>query len=208
MARSVSWILRTNEIRKAVEKSARSHFDREEIEFLFDLGKTAAGRLMAALPTERLGRSLLVRRETLEQFLAAADPKLPAGRARTSKRKPRQLERRTFEAIDAASLAPWLGRGVLKETRFANVQQLYDVLWRIACVIEGEGVEAFCALYEPEAGARTHEEGQRDMAALWAELEQMEAARKGPKSEDSGGSLNGSSRGHSSQQLAAYCDTG
>jgi hypothetical protein len=176
--------------------SVRTHYDRRALQSLFELMPRAGGRLMAMLRRGvPLGTSHLVEREALLRFLdAVAEAEDTAGALAQQKaengaltrRKPRTLVRREFEEIDPASLATWLERGVLKETRFASAQQLADILWRIACAVQGEGLEEFCKLYEPEQPeSAERQQGREEFRTIQAKIEAMRARRqrKPPESE-------------------------
>jgi hypothetical protein len=69
MARPISWLPRLHEIRRSVVNSVRSHYDRNDLERLFEVQPRSAQLLLELLPTVRLGRSLLVEREALAHFL-------------------------------------------------------------------------------------------------------------------------------------------
>jgi hypothetical protein len=196
MARPVSWLPRLAEIRRSVAGSVRTHYDRRALEKLFQMQPRASGKLMAMLRRGApLGTSHLVEREVLLRFLDAvteaedttgALAQQKAENGALTRRKPRTLVRREFEEIDPASLAPWLERGVLKETRFASAQQLADILWRIACAVQGDGLEAFCKLYEPEQPeSDERQRGREEFHTIQAEIEAMRARRrrKPPESE-------------------------
>jgi hypothetical protein len=114
--------------------------------------------LINLLPTVRVGKSLLVEREALAEFLerlaAAADPaaELAAIRAQGKppvvRRKLRELVRRDATA-DLTSLPPnvALEPGALG-IRFATVEELADSLWRLAQLLE-EDLDGFAERYEP-----------------------------------------------------------
>lgn len=69
MPRPISWLPRLHAIRRSVINSVRSHYDRNDLEQLFQVQPRSAQLLLELLPTVRLGRSLLVERETLARFL-------------------------------------------------------------------------------------------------------------------------------------------
>jgi hypothetical protein len=78
MGRRLSWLDRLHPIARAVLNSARSHYDRRDLEQLFELQPRSAQILMAALPTVPVGRARLIEREALYGFLirleASDDP--------------------------------------------------------------------------------------------------------------------------------------
>jgi hypothetical protein len=69
MPRPISWLPRLSAIRRSAENSVRSHYDRKDLERLFEVQPRSAQLLLELLPTIRLGRSLLVERAALAQFL-------------------------------------------------------------------------------------------------------------------------------------------
>ena len=60
MPRPISWLPRLHEIRRSVFNSVRSHYDRNDLERVFEVQPRSAQLLLELLPTVRLGRSLLV----------------------------------------------------------------------------------------------------------------------------------------------------
>ena len=69
MGRRLSWLDRLYPISRTVAGSARSHYDRKDLQQLFEIQPRSAQNLMAALPTVPIGRARLVDRETLNNFL-------------------------------------------------------------------------------------------------------------------------------------------
>ena len=69
MPRPVSWLPRLHEIRRSVQNSVRSHYDRRDLEQLFELQPRSAQNFFALLPSVPVGRSRLVEREALARFL-------------------------------------------------------------------------------------------------------------------------------------------
>ena len=69
MGRRLSWLDRLYPISRTVAGSARSHYDRKDLQQLFEIQPRSAQNLMAALPTVPIGRARLVDRETLSNFL-------------------------------------------------------------------------------------------------------------------------------------------
>ncbi len=157
MPRPVSWLPRLHEISRTVANSIRSHYDRGDLERLFELQPRAAGKLLEMLPTVQVGTSRLLDREVLLGFLARvrkADDTaklfdgIRAETASVSRRKPRSLVRRDLEAIGISSLPASisLSPGRL-EVRFGNVEELAEAMYALARVLEAEG-EVFAANYE------------------------------------------------------------
>ncbi len=69
MPPSLSWLDRIVPTLRTVKESARSHYDRKELQRLFELQPRAAQQLMDALPSISIGRAHLVEREALSDFL-------------------------------------------------------------------------------------------------------------------------------------------
>ena len=65
MPRPVSWLPRLYEINKTVTNSVRSHYDRRDIETLFELQPRAAQEMLKLLPSVQVGTSKLIDREVL-----------------------------------------------------------------------------------------------------------------------------------------------
>ncbi len=76
MPRTLSWLDRIVPISRTVQESARSHYDRKDIERLFELQPRAAQQLMAALPSVPVGRARLVEREALSLSLSTENSPL------------------------------------------------------------------------------------------------------------------------------------
>jgi predicted component of type VI protein secretion system len=184
MARPPSWLPRLHEIRRSVNNSVRSHYDRADLQNLFKLQPRAANALLAMLPTVPIGRAHLVEREALARFLdrvhEAEDAAAALGAQRNEKqtatrRKPRALVvRRDHEKVHASTLGRWMARGHL-HVDFQDAQELFDVLWRVASALQ-EDLEAFVELYEPRQAAADPEveHTRSEVAAMFEELEQME----------------------------------
>lgn len=104
MPRPVSWLPRLTEIRRSVSGSARSHYERKDIERLFQIQPRRAQDLMQGIsPSAKIGRSFLLERGALEAFLDAvaegADPAslLAAHSAPIHRRKLRVLVQHDHE---------------------------------------------------------------------------------------------------------------
>jgi hypothetical protein len=69
MPRPGSWLPRLHTISRSVANSVRSHYDRRDLEHLFELQPRAAQKLLEMLPTVEIGTSRLVDREVLAGFL-------------------------------------------------------------------------------------------------------------------------------------------
>jgi hypothetical protein len=179
MARTVSWFPRLPALARSVSESARSHYASNDLERLFEVQPRSAQMLMNLLPTVRIGKSLLVERETLAGFLArlaaAEDPALELAAMRTAGRPPvvrRRLRELIQKDVDVnvtvlpanVSLEP----GALA-VRFDTVEELADSLWRLATLLE-QDLEGFARRYEPvretDSAEAAEEEKERADAAF------------------------------------------
>lgn len=185
MPRSVSWLPRLHEIRRSVQNSVRSHYDRGDLERLFELQPRAAGKLLEMLSTVQVGTSQLIDREDLAGFLdrvrdtddtAKLFEEVRGQKAQVSRRKPRSLVRRDLDPIRIASLPESVGlsRGRL-EVSFRSVEELAESLLLLARILETDG-DRFAQEYEPEA-PKPEPKYTGQMEQLFADLEQMEAER-------------------------------
>ncbi len=151
MPRPVSWLARLHEIRRSVANSVRSHYDRGDLEQLFELQPRAAGKLLEMLPTVQVETSQLVDREVLAGFLdrvrdaddtAKLFDQLRAEKVQVSRRRPRSLVRRDRDPIGIASLPSsiTLSPGRMK-VHFETVEELAEAMYALARVLEAEGEE-------------------------------------------------------------------
>jgi len=181
MPRPVSWLPQLHAIRKSVGISVRSHYERRDLELLFKLQPSAAGKLLEILPTVTIGKGKLVERNALAKFLeevhAAEDVPALLDRKRTekrttSRRRPRYLvtplEQGGMKALpDTIALE----RGSVS-IRFDTVLELCEALHALAEVVECEEFERkFAVTVEasgPDPGA--------EMRAMFAHLRKLEEA--------------------------------
>ncbi len=185
MARPPSWLPRLHPLRQTVAHSVRSHYDRKDIERLFELQPRASGKLLELLPTVSVGTAHLVEREVLLGFLervheakdvTALFEQLRSEKAVASRRKLRSLVRRDLEPVGLASLPESiaLSRGRL-EVSFRSVEELAEAMLTLARILESEG-DMFAEAYEPERPMAAPEDG-RELRAMFEELEAMEQAK-------------------------------
>jgi len=185
MPRPVSWLPRLHEIRRSVAGSVRSHYDRHDLQRLFELQPRAAQKLIEMLPAVTIGTSRLVEREALVSFLErvqeAEDTSSLIEQVRQEKSAPSRRSLRTLVRRDAepASLTVTpegmsLERGRL-EISFRNLEQLAESLVYLARLLDGD-LDGFAQTYEPEAPppAETNNSAG-EVQAIFRELEQMEA---------------------------------
>ena len=182
MPRPVSWLPRLHEIRRSVQNSVRSHYDRRDLQQLFELQPRSAQNFFALLPSVPVGRSRLVEREALARFLdgvhEAAD--VPAYMERV-RREGAEVSRKKIRSLVRADLAPAslaslpdsmsLSRGRL-EISFRSVEQLAEAMLALARILEAEG-EEFAERYEPEV-PELQAEDTEEVREMFAELERIE----------------------------------
>jgi hypothetical protein len=185
MPRPLSWLPRLHEISRSLANSVRSHYDRHELETLFELQPRAAQKLIEMLPSVRVGTSRLLEREVLVSFLDRVQDTDDAGRlfeeirgekAVASRRKVRSLVRSDLEPVSLTSLPDTirLSAGRL-EVSFTTVEQLAESLLLLARILEREGEEL-------AATCEIHLKNETDIVALevdrlFASLEERECGR-------------------------------
>jgi hypothetical protein len=172
-------------IARSVAHSVRSHYDRHDLEQLFELQPRAAQKLLEMLPTLQIGNSRLVEREVLAGFLdrvrdaddvPALIEQVRLEKAQVSHKKVRSLVRRDLDPVDLASLPESVGlsRGRL-EVSFCSIEQLAESLLIVARILETDG-ERFAQQFEPQEPLPDPRRAG-EMEELFAELERMEAER-------------------------------
>lgn len=188
MARPVSWLKRLPEIRRSVEGSARSHWDRSALEQLFQIQTRTANDLMKILPRVAApGRAFMVDRNTLVKFLDAcqeADAGEEMARRRKapekiSRRKPRTLVLKDLVTDGRLIALPaniTLERGRLEVT-FRTVVELCESLAMVAGSIRNDE-DAFVEMYEVQHGPTEAqlkaEHDKKEVQKLFAHLREME----------------------------------
>lgn len=185
MPRPLSWLPRLHEIRRSVAGSVRSHYDRHDLQTLFELQPRSAQKLLELLPTVAVGTSRLVERDALVRFLdgvqEAEDVPAYIERVRqegaeVTRRKIRSLVRSDIAPATLSSLPDCmaLSRGRL-EVSFRTVEQLAEAMLVLARILEAEG-EEFAREFEPEQPSAPPESTE-EVREMFAELERMEAWR-------------------------------
>ena len=176
MPRPISWLPRLHEITKTITHSVRSHYDRRDIEKLFELQPRAAQELLKLLPSVQVGTSRLLDREVLADFLgrvrdtedtASLFDTLREEKAAVSKRRLRSLVRRDLDPVSISSLpdSVILSRGRL-EVNFETVEQLAECMLMLARVLESEGDE-FVRAFEPVELGTTPQMPAGDTQVRW-----------------------------------------
>lgn len=157
MPRSLSWLDRIVPIARTVAESARSHYDRKDLQRLFELQPRSAQQLMAALPNIFVGRARLVEREALSDFLRrlneSNDPAqtfagMRAEGGKAVRRKLREFSLQDYPAdVDAPPHMMTIERGDLR-VRFQTLEELAEAMLYLATVFT-HNLDGFAARYEP-----------------------------------------------------------
>lgn len=157
MPRTLSWIDRIVPISRAVQESARSHYDRKELQRLFELQPRATQQLMAALPNIPVGRARLVEREALGDFLRRLNEsenpsemfaQMRAEGGKTLRRKLREFSLQDYPAsVTSPPRMMTIERGELKVI-FQTLEELAEAMLYLATVFTHD-LEAFSRRYEP-----------------------------------------------------------
>lgn len=185
MARPPSWLPRLHEIRRTVANSVRSHYDRRDLERLFELQPRGAGKLLELLPTVPVGTAHLVDREVLVGFLdrvreaedvAGLFETVRREKAAGPRRKIRALVRRDLDPLGLPALPDCiaLSRGRM-EISFRSLEDLLESLVILARVLDNDA-DAFATAYEPEKPPPVEKDGD-ELRRMFQELEKMEAER-------------------------------
>ena len=177
MGRRLSWLDRLYPISRTVAASARSHYDRKDLQQIFEIQPRSAQNLMAALPTVPIGRARLIERETLSNFLQrlreADDPaqafaEIREGKGRTVRRKLRTLVLQDVQTdIDTLPASLQLAPGELHVT-FRTVDQLAESLMHLAVVLDKQ-LNEFITRYEPPSEPSPDEQAEREAERADAE---------------------------------------
>ena len=187
MPRPASWLPRLFDITRSVSASVRSHYERQDLERLFDLQPRAAQKLLQLLPTTEIGTGHLASREDLLVFLQrvrdAEDPTALFNELRSQKNAVSKRKLRSFAASDlpAASFTS-LPSGVSLDSgrlqvSFGTVDDLAEKLMWVAQLIS-EQTEDFANAYEPQQPIQV-DEAAEEVRRMFADLELMEAKHKG-----------------------------
>jgi len=187
MPRPVSWLPRLHEIRRAVASSVRSHYERKEIESLFQVQPRAAQLLLEMLPTSVIGRSRLVERQTLADFLdrihnaddPSAELELIRGQGgKASRKKIRTLVRLDSEPLQLDSLPANIefipGQMIVS---FRTIEELAQAMYNLARVMETDGDE-LARRYEVQEVADDGSPDRSEFEAMMQELSNLEATRR------------------------------
>jgi hypothetical protein len=186
MPRPASWLPRLHEIHRTVSNSVRSHYDRRDLEQLFELQPRAAQKLLALLPTVAVGTSRLVEREALGSFLDGArdadDTTAYFERIRTqatasSRKKLRTLVRRDVEPLQLDSLPANIefnpGQMIVS---FRTIEDLAQAMYSLARAIETDGDE-LARRYEVQEVVDDGSPNRTEFEAMLQELSIQEATR-------------------------------
>lgn len=184
MPRPITWLARLPEIRRSVKHSARSHYERKDIERLFELQPRAAQALIQGIaPSAKVGRSFLVARGDLEVFLDRIDEGANPASLLSPRSEP--VPRRRLRELVQVDRAP----ATLDEApgnisfqpgeltiSFRSMQELAGALLALAEILDNtEQFAAFEDRYVPRPTPL--DQGTDDRAAvkeMFAELEVVE----------------------------------
>lgn len=185
MPRPASWLPRLYDITRSVTNSVRSHYERGDLEKLFELQPRAAQKLLELLPTTEVGTGHLVSRESLLTFLErvrdADDTALLFEQLRKDRPKATRRKIRTFVQTDftPASFSSLPQRVTLQpgrlEVSFQTIDELAESLMKIAQLLT-EDADRFASSYEPPQPPQQSDEAA-EIKAMFAELEAMEGQR-------------------------------
>lgn len=187
MSRSVSWLPRLAQIRRSVKNSVRSHYERKDIERLFELQPRAAQALIQGIsPSAKVGRSFLLAREALEAFLEqiheGSDP--AALLKPRSEPVPRRRLRELVQVDDIpatletapTNIAFQLGQLTIT---FASMEELAGSLLALAQILDDNeqfaAIETRCVPRPPQS--LPNEMDRAEVQKLFAELELLERER-------------------------------
>lgn len=184
MPRPISWLTRLPEIRRAVSNSVRSHYERKELELLFQIQPRTAQLLLETLPSVAIGRSRLVERQALSDFLdrihEADEPSaelelIRSQRSSVSRKKVRSLVRRDSDPASLDSLPPNLeilpGQLIVS---FRKIEDLAQAMYTLARVIEADGDE-LARRYELHEAADDGSPQRAEFDAMMSDLIAKEA---------------------------------
>ena len=185
MPRPITWLPRLTEIRRSVKNSARSHYERKDIERLFELQPRAAQALVQGIsPSAKVGRSFLLARADLEVFLdriqEGANPaSLLSHRSEpVPRRRLRELVQvdRFSATLDEAPGNISLQPGELTIT-FSSMQELAGALLALAEILDNaEQFAAFEDRFVPRPPENNH--SAEDGAAVEKMFKELEVAEQ------------------------------
>lgn len=191
MPRPISWLPRVGELHRSVVNSVRSHYERCDLEQLFQLQPRAAQKLIEILPRTGVGSTLVVTKDHLGEFLdrvrKADDPgklieELRADPPPVTRQKMRATLRWDARIGMDGTLprSVHLRRGRL-EVGFRTVRDLAEGMWALAQLLR-DRLDEFEDKYAVDRLDRPSEKAEPDpvveeVQAMFAELERMEIAR-------------------------------
>jgi len=187
MARRAPWLVRISDIRRSVRDSVRSHYDRHDIERLFQIQSRPAQKLMSLVGVgARVGQCALVNRETLADFLGrlaesnAPQEVLQAERIAAKTPDGRRALRELIQADGNVATLDTMPRNIIASTgklviEFNRIQELAGALLALAQVMENE-LEEFVDRFEPvfEDVKPEHDSVVDDLRRAFADLRQDE----------------------------------
>ena len=178
MARTCSWLQRLPEIRRRVAENVRSHYTREDLQELFEVQRSPAGRLLEALPTVTVNSSHLVESGALLKFLdrvketddvSALLNTMRNERRAPSRRKLRSLVRRTYAPVGFEGLPDNLElRPGYMGIQYETIDQLVETQLLVAKLLSDE-LDEFSRRYEPKP-PQQEDEDAAEVRRLFASL--------------------------------------
>lgn len=183
MARPISWLTRLADIRRSVANSVRSHYERKDIERLFQIQPRAAQALIRGIaPSVKVGRSSLVARADLEAFLdRVAEGSDPASLLVQAPPVPRRSLRDLIQQDEIAAALDMAPQSLVLEAgrlsiEFRSMEELASSLLALAQILSDPVQFAtFESRFIPQQETtRPDHAGRDDVDRLFAELESLE----------------------------------
>ncbi len=185
MPRPISWLPRLHIITRTIANSVRSHYDRRDLQTLFELQPRAAQKLLELLPSVQIGTSKLIDREVLSAFLERVRQNDDIGQLIAQIRlenAPKPLKKiRSRISLVRHDLPPATLDSLPESIRltpgnlaivFETVEQLAEALLALARVLENDG-DAFTQTYETPKPAPDTVDANA-LRAMYDELKEME----------------------------------
>ncbi len=184
MARPLSWLPRLTEIRRSVKNSVRSHYERTDIQRLFQLQPRSAQALIQGIaPAAKVGQGYLLARADLEAFLdQVAEGRNPASLLTShSAPPPRRSLRELIQVDQIPATLDTAPRNISFQPgrltiEFYSMEQLAGALLALAQILEAPDQFAkFEEHYVPrQIQPDTSEDERREIQQLFIDLEQLE----------------------------------
>lgn len=157
MPRPLSWLDRLHPIAEIVASSSRSHYDRKDLQHLFEIQPRSAQNLMSAMPIVSVGSAHLVEREALIAFLTrlkqSDDPTGTFAFLRAQPAKPVRRRLRTLSLHDVSADLDSLPANLKLSpgqitVRFQSLDQLAETMLYLAALLQNH-LDDFARRFEP-----------------------------------------------------------